>query len=64
MNKKCSKNIYNTGATLETFSVTINVRIKIAQFPLQVFIFIDVTLTSIYNFQVKRPRCVAYTLKM
>jgi len=46
--------------------VKINVRITctIAQFPLQVFVFTDTTLTSIYNFQVRHPRCVEYKLNL
>jgi hypothetical protein len=44
-------------------SVNINVRITTVQFPLQVFVFMVATLTSIYNFQVRHPQCVEYKLK-
>jgi len=45
--------------------VKINVRstCTIVQFPFQVFVFMDATLTSIYNFQVRYPLCVEYKLK-
>jgi len=39
-------------------SVKVNVRITIVQLPLQFFVFMDATLTSIDNFQVRRHRCV------
>jgi hypothetical protein len=46
-----------------TCPVNVNVRITIVQFPLQVFVFMDATLTIIYNFQVRLSHCVEYKLQ-
>jgi hypothetical protein len=47
----------------KTCLVQINVRITIVPSPFQVFVFMDATLTNIYNFQVRHPRCVGCKLK-
>ena len=41
-------------------SVKLNFLITIVQFPLQVFVVMDATLTSIYNFQVRHSCFVEY----
>jgi hypothetical protein len=38
--------------------------LQLKKFPLQVFKFMDVTLTIIYNFQVRHSHCVKYNLKI
>jgi len=49
-----------TNRTAVNILYNLSVLITIVQFSLQVFIFMDATLTSIYNFQVSRPCCVEY----
>ena len=42
----------------KTSPVIMDVLITIVQFLLQTFLFMDATSTSVYNFQVRRSRCV------
>ena len=45
-----------------TCSVKVKVSIKIVRFPLRVFVLMYVSLTSIYDFQVRHPSGVEYNI--